>query len=403
MKIMNPTLNFQVGNVASLPVLSLKNHQPIIEDLVSVMIELARSDWDAYERSWDFQSNPILVTAPSATTLESAYTTWLAKNRATIAEMKRLEEENNRLFIDAYGLTDELTPDVPIEQITLTVNPAYRYGKKLTDDEWSVEEGFPEELETRFRQDTMKEFVSYAVGCMFGRYSLDEPGLIYANSGNEGFDPSRYTTFPADDDNVIPILDGEWFCDDIVERFKTFLKVTFGNEHYEENLRWLEDGLFPANLEGKKRKGIRDYFLKDFYADHVQTYKKRPIYWMFSSPKGSFNALIYLHRYRPDTVSIVLNNYLREFKTKLRAKLENLQHLETSSDASKAEKNKAVKEITRLKKVLTELDDWERDVLYPLATQQIALDLDDGVKVNYNKLKADKGLALKKVTGLTGK
>ena len=207
MKAMNPTLNFQVGNVAGLPVLDdqILSHKLEIDEVVRALIEHAQADWDAYERSWDFQSLPLLTaSSDSAPTLESSYTAWITQNKGTIAEMKRLEEENNRLFIDAYGLADELTPDVPIEQITLTVNPAYRYGKKLTEEEqW-----------TRFRQDTMEELVSYAIGCMMGRYSLDATGLIYAHSGNEGFDPSQYTTFPADDDGIVPLTDTEWFEDD---------------------------------------------------------------------------------------------------------------------------------------------------------------------------------------------
>src|SRR5690606_32933171 len=176
-------------------------------------------------------------------TLESSYTAWITQNRATIAEMKRLEEENNRLFIDAYGLADELTPDVSLSQITLTVNPAYRYGGKLTEEEqW-----------TRFRQDTMQELVSYAIGCMMGRYSLDAPGLIYAHSGNEGFDPSRYTTFPADEDGIVPITDAEWFEDDAANRVVEFVSVAWDKQHLEANLQFL-----AGNLKPKKGESSRD-------------------------------------------------------------------------------------------------------------------------------------------------
>jgi hypothetical protein len=186
-------------------------------------------------------------------------------------------------------------------------------------------------------------------------------------------------------DNVIPILDGDWFTDDITERFRQFLRITFGEARYEENLAFIEAAL---------GKDVRKYFLKDFYNDHVRRYKKRPIYWLFSSPKGSFNALIYLHRYRPDTVSVVLQ-YLRDFRKKLAARLDYLQQVGISPSASQSEKTRAQKEIDAIKKQLLELDDYERDTLYPLATAQRALDLDDGVKVNYLKL----GPALKKIVG----
>ena len=234
----------------------------------------------------------------------------------------------------------------------------------------------------------MKELISYSVGCMMGRYSLDEPGLIYAHSGNVGFDPSRYKTFPADDDGVIPIMDVDWFSDDIVEQFKGFLKVTFGEDHYMENLEFIEEAI---------GKDIRKFFLKDFYTYHVKMYKKRPIYWLFSSPKGSFNALIYLHRYKPDTVSIVLNDYLREFRIKMTARKDNLENISISTSASQGDKTKALKEIEEIKKVLDDVDEYERDILYPLATKRVEIDLDDGVKANYPKF----GKALKKVAGLS--
>ena len=186
------------------------------------------------------------------------------------------------------------------------------------------------------------------------------------------------------------MLDGDWFTDDISERFKQFLKVAFGAEHYEENLRFVEDAL---------GKDIRKYFLKDFYSDHVKRYKKRPIYWLFSSPKGSFNALIYMHRYRPDTVSVVLNDYLREFRTKLTSHKNHLEAVSISGSASQGEKTKALKEIEKITKMIAEMEEYEREVLYPLATEQVEIDLDDGVKVNYPKL----GSALKKIPGLDAK
>jgi type II restriction/modification system DNA methylase subunit YeeA len=299
--------------------------------------------------------------------------------------MQRLEVENNRIFIEAYGLQDELTPDVPLNEITLTCNPHYRYANSKTDAE----------LETQLQADTMAEFLSYAVGCMFGRYSIDQSGLILANQGDtlqHYLAKVPQPRFTPDADNVIPLIDfdGDWFEDDIAERFKHFLKITLGAENYPANLKFIEDAL---------GKDVRKYFLKDFYADHVKRYKKRPIYWLFSSPKGTFNALIYLHRYQPDTASIVLNDYLREFRTKLTARKQALEQVGIRSDTkeNQGEKTKALKAIAKIDQALAEINDYERDTLYPLATRQIALDLDDGVKVNYPKL----GKALKSVAGLS--
>ena len=347
------------------------------------VIPIGRDDWDSYETSWDFNILPILHQEYIQKKLKATYNNLHSHWHEMVIKMQLIEEENNRIFIKAYGLQDELTPEVPLKEITLTCNPHYRYGGVKTE----------EELESLLQADTMKEFISYAVGCMLGRYSLDKPGLILANQGETIEDYLRQIpepTFPADDDNVIPMLDGDWFTDDISEGFKKFLKVTFGEDHYEENLKFIEKSL---------GKDIRKYFLKDFYPDHLKRYKKRPIYWLFSSPKGSFNALIYMHRYRSDTVSVVLNDYLREFRTKLTAHKSHLEQVSISGSASAGEKTKALKEIESLSKIIQELEAYEREVLYPLATQKIEIDLDDGVKVNYLKF----GGALKKIPGLEAK
>ena len=295
--------------------------------------------------------------------------------------MQRLEEENNQIFIDAYGLRDELLPEVPLQEITLTCNPTYRYGGKKTADE----------LETLLLADTMREFLSYAVGCMFGRYSLDTPSLILANQG-EGIEEYLAkipeATFEPDADNIIPVLDCDWFPDDITERFRKFLRVTVGEARFQKNLAFIEDAL---------GKNLQAYFLRDFYADHIKRYKKRPIYWMFSSPKGTFNTLIYMHRYRPDTVSVVLNDYLREYRNKLEAYRKQLEVLSISAEATQGQKAKALKEIEATSRQIEEVVEWEREVLYPLATQRIEIDLDDGVKANYPKF----GAALKPIKGLS--
>ena len=382
------TINNTTGVIGELPFLPIENFADERNSIITKCVDTARYDWDSFETSWDFSSLPLLNPDYRQPTLKATYQKLRVHWREMTLEMQQLEEENNRIFIDAYGLQDELTPDVPLNEITLTCNPYYRYGNDKSEDE----------LEALLLADTMRELVSYAVGCMFGRYALDKPGLILANQGETIEDYLKRVpepSFPADDDNVIPMLDGDWFTDDIAERFRKFLRVAFGEEHYEENLRFVEQAL---GKNGKARD-IRDYFLKDFYSDHVKRYKKRPIYWLFSSPKGSFNALIYMHRYRPDTVSVVLNDYLREFRTKLTSHKNHLEAVSISGSVSQGDKTKALKEIERINKMIAELEEYEREVLYPLATKQVAIDLDDGVKVNYLKL----GSALKKIVGLDAK
>jgi len=376
---LSPTLDFHEGPIGRVPVVEAEPSR--VEGLVSDCVEIARSDWDSYETSWDFTTLPLLSPDYRADTLEDSYATLRAHWQSATDEMQRLEEENNRIFIDAYGLQDELTPEVPIQEITLTCNPAYRYGVKGSEDD----------REARLRADTMAEFLSYAVGCMFGRYSLDEPGLILANQGETLEDYLTHIpdpTFIPDDDNVIPVLDGDWFPDDITERFRLFLRTTFGEVHFRENLKFIEDSL---------GKDMRKYFTKDFYSDHVKRYKKRPIYWIFSSPMGTFNALIYMHRYRADTVSVLLNDYLREFINKLEAERSRLEKLTDDESASQSQRTKAVKDATNISTQLDELRDWERDVIFPLAQQKIEIDLDDGVKTNYPKF----GTALKKIPGVS--
>ena len=375
LKILNPTMSFTSGDIANIPIPDINTDQ--INTLIDKITLIAKKDWDAHETSWNFTKLPMLSYDNCGANMSDTYaklrTHWLSMTD----EMQRLEEENNKIFIDAYGLQEELTPEVPIDEITLTCNPHYRYGGKLND----------EEREARLLSDTVAEFLSYSVGCMFGRYSLDKPGLVLANQGETLEDYLAQVpepTFEPDEDNIIPMLDEDWFSDDITERFRKFLRVTFGDEHFQENLRFIETAL---------GKDIRKYFTKDFYKDHVKRYKKRPIYWMFASPKGSFNALIYMHRYNRDTVSVLLDQYVREFKVKLNAQKSAYERVEISSDASQGEKTKAIKEIQKINSMIEELDAWEREVIFPLASQRIEIDLDDGVKVNYPKF----GAALKSI------
>ncbi|WP_035067987.1 BREX-1 system adenine-specific DNA-methyltransferase PglX [Nitratidesulfovibrio termitidis] len=386
LKILAPSVNFGPNQISEIRIIDSGDRTQTIQTNSGKLVRLSCQDWDSCETSWNFSSLPLLNPDYRQSNMKATYQKLRAHWREMTLEMQRLEQENNRIFIDAYGLQDELNEKVNLSEITLTCNPHYRYGNDKSEDE----------LEALLLADTMREMVSYAVGCMFGRYALDKPGLILANQGETIEDYLKRIpepSFPADDDNVIPMLDGDWFTDDIAERFRKFLRVAFGEDYYEENLRFVEQAL---NIKGKRNYSIRDYFLGEFYTDHVKRYKKRPIYWLFSSPKGSFNALIYMHRYRPDTVSVVLNDYLREFRTKLTSHKNHLEAVSISASSSQGEKTKALKEIEKITKMIAEMEEYEREVLYPLATEQVEIDLDDGVKVNYPKFRA----ALKKIVGL---
>ena len=375
-KTIMPTLDYKCGDVKKLPFLP---EASLMTAATRDAIHLGRSDWDSYETSWDFSTFPLLAPPHRGATLAASYAKLRAHWEEMTSEMRRLEEENNRIFIDAYGLQDELTPQVPLEEITLTCNPAYSIGVGKTDAE----------REGALLARTMSEFLSYAVGCMFGRYSLDAPGLILANQGERLEDYlSRVPapSFEPDKDNVIPVLDGEWFADDITERFRRFLRVTFGDERFRENLAFIEAQIGD----------IRKYFTKGFYEDHLKRYKKRPIYWMFSSPKGTFQALIYMHRYRPDTVSVLRNEYLVEFIRKLEAERAKLAKLEGDPSATQAQRTRALKDTAVVAKQIAELEEWEREVIFPLAQAKIEIDLDEGVKRNYPQF----GAALKPIKGL---
>ena len=385
LQALNPTLNFQVGNLKSLPILSaaFSFNKAGLERVTEGCIGLSKSDWDAYETSWDFTTLPLLSPDHRSGTLEATYDRLRAHWRGMTEEMQRLEEENNRIFIDAYGLSDELNPEVPIEEITLTCNPAYSFKSEKTHHG----------REARLLEQTMKELISYAIGCMFGRYSLDHPGLILANQGDTVqtyLDRIPEPSFAPDRDNVIPLFEEDWFEDDAYQRFREFLSLTFGPDRLVENLEFMKRAL------GKE---VRAYLAKDFYADHVQRYKKRPIYWLVSSPKGAFQALIYMHQYTPDTLNITLNDYVRALRDKLEAGQRAAKALEINPDASAAEKNRAKRDIDRFAKQIAEVTEWERDTLYPLAVERIPIDLDDGVKANYPKfpgvLKPIKGLEAK--------
>ena len=373
--LLNPTMNYQVGDIKKIPYVEVESGE--IDEITKQCVQISSEDWDSRETSWDFKQNELIRL--KSDTLEESFKNYMNYWNEQFFQLHENEEELNRQFIEIYGLQDELTPDVPLEEIT------------ILQEETGIEDG-----ELVFYADkVMEQFVSYAVGCMFGRYSLDKEGLILANQGETLQDylikvgkSEEELTFVPDKDNIIPVLDEEWFADDIVERFNSFLKVSFGERNFRENLNFVEESL---------GKDIRKYFTRDFYNDHIKRYKKRPIYWMFSSPKGYFNVLIYMHRYTPDTVSRILNSYLREFINKLERQRKQQEHIEVSG--STVEQNKARKEIDRIDIMLNDCKEYEKEILYPLATERVEIDLDDGVLVNYNKM----GSAVAKVDGLNDK
>ena len=296
--------------------------------------------------------------------------------------MHRLEEENNRLFINAYDLQDEISPEVLIEEITLTVNPSYRYDSNLSKSE----------LSQRFQSDTFTELASYIFGCIMGRYSLDREGLIYANSGNEGFKEliaeGVFKTFPADDDGIIPLASEDWFFDDdATTRFREFVKTVWGKEHLSENLAFVAESLCLHALKPKKGEGamdtIRRYFSTQFFKDHCKTYKKRPIYWLFSSGKEkAFECLIYLHRYNEGTLSRMRTEYVTPLMGKYEHHHSSLE--QEILEGSPEQKRNAEKALKDLEKKQAELRTFDEQLKH-YAEMRISLDLDDGVKVNYGK------------------
>ena len=358
LKLMNPTLNYPPGVLRGLPIMLSynNNYRNAINSIVDENIQISKDDWDSFETSWDFEQHPLLRFKENGK-VEDSFKKWKEYKQEQFNKLKANEEELNRLFIEIYGLQDEMTPEVDDKDITVAL------ADELRD---------------------IKSLLSYAVGCMFGRYSLDEKGLIYA--GGE-FDKNKYQTLEVDEDGILPILSDTWFDDDIIEEFKRFLKKAFGELYFNENMQYIADVLGRKGSESAEDR-IRTYFLKDFYKDHLQIYKKRPIYWMFTSGKEkAFNALIYLHRYDKTTLSRIRKDYLHEFQNKL------------DNAIQRAENEGNVKLTSLYSKYQTECLEFDRKIK-DLADEQIELDLDDGVKVNYAKfqglLEAEKDIVGKK-------
>ena len=357
--IVSPTLNYSAGSVSLIPLLLSDNKA--ISSFAAQNVELSRFDWDSYETSWDFVTHPFITYRSGAGyadipmnkwqyRIADAYHTWESNATAQFDLLKKNEEELNRIFIDIYGLQDELTPEVEDKDVTVRKADLGR---------------------------DIRSFISYAVGCMFGRYSLDVDGLVYA--GGE-WDNSKYSTFAADKDNIIPISDDEYFEDDIVGRFVKFVEVVYGKDTLDENLKFIADAL---GGKGQPKDVIRNYFLNDFYSDHCKIYQKRPIYWLFDSgKKNGFKALIYMHRYQPDTIARIRTDYVHEQQARYRTAIADLET--RIANASTGERVKLNKQLKTLNDQATEIHEYEEKI-HHLADQMISIDLDDGVKVNYAK------------------
>lgn len=366
--ILNPTLNFTVGGVAGLPFLEdeLQGFRERIDELVSKATEFARSDWDSQEVSWDFRVSPLI---DSSDTLANGYRNWEQACCTRIQRVQGIESNNNQLVAEAYGLEDEVSSKVPEEQITLY---------------------HPD------RQEDTQRLVSYAIGCMMGRYSLDEPGLMYAHSGNKGFAPSKYNTFPADEDGIVPITEFRWFEDDAAGRFEKFIATAWPEEHLEENLEFVAESLGQKRGESS-RDTIRRYLAVDFFKHHLSLYKKRPIYWLFSSGKQrGFQALVYLHRYNEGTLARMRTEYVIPLLGKMTARIDHLTDDIAAASSSQHQK-RLEKEKATIVKQLAEVQEFDEKLRH-YADQRINLDLDDGVKVNYGKF----GTLLAEVKAVTG-
>ena len=349
LSFMNPTLNFLVGDILGLPIIIDESKKEVVEPLARNNINISKIDWDSFEPSWDFKTHPLLKPVPL---ISEAFAQWSDECEKRFTRLKSNEEELNRIFIDIYGLQDELTPEV--EEKDVTVRRA-----DLTRD--------------------IKSLVSYAVGCMFGRYSLDSEGLAYAGGDWDG---SKYKTFIPDPDNCIPVTDEEYFRDDIVVRFVDFIRTVYGADTLEENLTFIADALGTRGNTSRER--IRNYFLNDFIKDHIKMYQKRPIYWMFDSGKqNGFRALVYMHRWNADTTGNVRVEYLHKLQRIYENEIRQSQ--DVAETGSGREVSAAQKRIEKLTKQLKETHDFDEKIAH-LALSRIDIDLDDGVKVNYEKV-----------------
>ncbi len=353
LQFINPTINYPPGYIELLPYNT--GMEDKIGEIVEKNVSISKSDWDDFEESWEFTSHPFLRHQANNKLISNAFENWNEHKKLMFTQMKQNEEEINRIFIELYELQNELDHQVSDGELTI------KKADQLRD---------------------VISFISYAVGCMFGRYSLDEEGLVFAGGD---FDPERFQKYPVDKDNIIPILSGSYFDDDIVSKFIEFIKVTFGETNLVENLSYIANSLGMKDGETVKET-IRRYFVSDFFKDHLQTYKKRPIYWLFTSGKQkAFNCLIYMHRYDKSTLSRIRTDYLHELQNRLDAEKKSLLSI-TEGDGTAKEISNAKKELKALDLKIEELKAYD-ELLHHMADMQIEIDLDDGVAVNYAKFK----------------
>ncbi|BBM51132.1 hypothetical protein JMUB3935_0082 [Leptotrichia trevisanii] len=388
-KILNPTIHLQIGNFSNFPVIENEQIKPKVISIVDDCIKISKYDWNTFETAWDFKVSPLVnferyienynledeensenrkVFSSSIKTIEEAYSQYKKFTNNQFLKLKENEEELNRIFIDIYGLQDELTSDVSDKDITIA---------KIFDTDDEINDEIKGNSYVLTKENVVKQFISYAVGCMFGRYSLDEEGLTFA--GGE-FDKNKYSKFISDEDNCIPITDSEYFSDDIVTRFVEFVKTVYGEETLEENLKFIAQAL--SNKNDAPKDIIREYFLKSFYDDHLKRYKKRPIYWLYDAgKKNGFKALIYMHRYNEQTTAKVRIGYLHELQKHYERRASFLKdEIESNNNRKKAEQE--------LKKIKSQLDECKQfdEKMNHLSSEYISIDLDDGVKVNYEKV-----------------
>lgn len=365
MSIQNPTMNFQVGNLRNIPVIIHRDEK--IDALARENISISKEDWDSFETSWDFQRHPM---AGGFDTVEAGYRAWQAACEERFTRLRANEEELNRIFISIYGLEGELMPDVAEKDVTVA---------RIFDSKEDIPEAMKGSAYALTKEDAVKSLLSYAVGCLFGRYSIDAPGLVYAGGA---WDDEKYGRVTPAADGLIPVLDEDYRADDLMGRFLAWLDAAYGPAHREENLRFLAAAL---GGKGSPRDVLRRYFFEEFFADHCCTYRKRPIYWLFDSgKKGGFRALLYIHRYGPDTAARLRTRYVHPMQQQYRAAMEALDRRLTG-DIPAGERAKLSKRLALLRAKDEEVRSFE-ERLHHLADQMLPLDLDDGVKANYARL-----------------